>query len=811
MKMLYFLTALLGAFCVLLPAVQSEPMPMSRTAVSPWPKAVHAAIVEAGPNAEQIKTALQTVSAAQRPGMIFLVENMPPSDLQTLTAQYLLTQTALAYQARASAPWGASLPEATFLNDVLPYACLNEERDDSRAMLRAKCLPLIAGCQTPGDAAMRLNETLYKLVNVHYSTERQRPDQNPTQTIASGLASCTGLSILLADACRSVGVPARLVGTPLWANNSGNHTWVEVWDNGGWHFLGASEPDAQGLDHAWFTGNASQASNPDHAIYAASFQKTGLHFPLVWDMENVSVPAVNVTDRYAKPEATIPAGDFRLLVRVLDSQGKRVEAAVMVRETTPSAQSWSGKSKGETADLNNVLSFDLPLAGTYDVTAAYQGRIVAQETKSPENAHETALTLTLPMAAAFRSVAADCAVRPLRPAQKTALRTALLAYFSADAFQQAAWKFSANLQRLLLQSEPEVRAIAWDAYKAALTHAQMKRDFDAKQVTFGSYLSPYTLKYVGKRPANGWPLIIAMHGGGGAPKAVNDEQWGEMQIYYKDHPEVGGYEYLALRAPNDTWNGFYDVYVYPLVLNLVKQFLLYGDIDPNKVILMGYSHGGYGAFCIGPKEPDLFAAVHASAAAPTDGETTPVTLRHTVFGVMVGTLDTMYGRYDRDQKFAAEVAALKGNRTDIYPVTVDFQEGYHHSDLPDRDLIPSLYLNIRNPVPHDLTWLMTDNVITDFFWLQDDSPGKTEEIDAACDANHVTVTTTPNVTSATVLLDSRLVDLRQSVTLTVNGTTTVQKATPSLKVLCDTLLRRGDPNRAFTVAIPLPLAPPPHK
>ena len=40
----------------------------------------------------------------------------------------------------------------------------------------------------------------------------------------------------------------------------------------------AAEPDAKGLDHAWFEHDASQAlkDSPTHAIYAASFQKTGL-------------------------------------------------------------------------------------------------------------------------------------------------------------------------------------------------------------------------------------------------------------------------------------------------------------------------------------------------------------------------------------------------------------------------------------------------------------------------------------------------------------------------------------------------------
>ena len=105
-----------------------------------------------------------------------------------------------------------------------------------------------------------------------------------------------------------------------------------------------------------------------------------------------------------------------------------------------------------------------------------------------------------------------------------------------------------------------------------------------------------------------------MHGGGGVPKAVNDSQWRVMQRYYRDQPSVSGYLYLALRAPNDSWNGFYADYVPPLVVALIRQFLLFGDVDPDKVFLMGYSHGGYGAFFIGPKIPDRFAAVHASAA-----------------------------------------------------------------------------------------------------------------------------------------------------------------------------------------------------
>ena len=132
-------------------------------------------------------------------------------------------------------------------------------------------------------------------------------NQSPKESIEQGKASCTGLSIVLADACRAVCVPARLVGTPLWANKRGNHTWVEIWDKT-WHFTGACEPDPKGLDRGWFVGDAAQAKKDvaEHAIYAASFKKTQQHFPLVWARRNKSVPAENVTDHYAKSAGTKP-------------------------------------------------------------------------------------------------------------------------------------------------------------------------------------------------------------------------------------------------------------------------------------------------------------------------------------------------------------------------------------------------------------------------------------------------------------------------------------------------------------------------
>ena len=329
-----------------------------------WDDDVEQALAKAKVNRAELEKALAAVPKEQRKGMAFLVANMPDGDLKTLKADFLVANTGLAYKARAEMPWGADIPEDVFLNDVLPYANVDETREAWRQEFYDLCMPIAKACKTPGEAAQKINGELFKKLNVKYSTERKAPNQSPKESIAQGKASCTGLSIVLSDACRAVCVPARLAGTPLWANKRGNHTWVEVWDNG-WHFTGACEPDPSGLDRGWFVGDAAQAKKDsfEHAIYATSFKRTAQHFPLVWAMGNKDVPAENVTDRYAKPA---PKGDtVRVLVRVMNAAKKRI--AVPVKVT--GAAKLEGTSHGERADLNDLLGFDLVPGKEYTIQA----------------------------------------------------------------------------------------------------------------------------------------------------------------------------------------------------------------------------------------------------------------------------------------------------------------------------------------------------------------------------------------------------------------------------------------------------------
>jgi hypothetical protein len=88
----------------------------------------------------------------------FLWEHMPDSDREQLSQEYLAENLELALEARASFPWAASVPEALFLNDVLPYAVFDETREAWRRELLDLARPIVAGCSSASEAAQACRE-----------------------------------------------------------------------------------------------------------------------------------------------------------------------------------------------------------------------------------------------------------------------------------------------------------------------------------------------------------------------------------------------------------------------------------------------------------------------------------------------------------------------------------------------------------------------------------------------------------------------------------------------------------------------------
>ncbi|WP_281531852.1 transglutaminase domain-containing protein [Leyella stercorea] len=337
------------------------------------PKEYHAlidrTIVTAGDNAKELKKALKEVPRNEREGMAFLISYMPERDAKSLSADFLLENVQYAYKARAEFPWAKEVPDSVFLNDVVAYANLNENRENWRKDFYERFKKYVAPCKTMREAIDSVNKNVRDELLVDYNTKREKPDQAPYESMRQHMASCSGLSILLTDAFRAVGIPSRVAGTPAWHDDRGNHNWNEVWIDGQWRFTEYYPSDD--LDQSWFLTDAGKAIKEDvrKAIYAASFKPTGCYFPLVWDEDIRYVHAENVTGRYTSlyraQLSAMPADGSHVALRVMvfkdkdhaEASGDRVATNLDVFKGDK--QLYGGRSTGATQDMNDVLTFNV--------------------------------------------------------------------------------------------------------------------------------------------------------------------------------------------------------------------------------------------------------------------------------------------------------------------------------------------------------------------------------------------------------------------------------------------------------------------
>ncbi len=424
----------------------------------------------AGENRNEIEQALSLVPTEQLSGMEWLIEHMPMEDLKTLSAEFLLTNCDLAYQSINDAPWGSEIPKEVFFDAILPYANVNERREDWRSDFSVRFADIIKDAQTPSEAAVLLNQEIFNRVGVKYSTKRPKADQSPFESMEAGLASCSGLSILLIDACRSVGVPARFAGTPLWYNKSGNHSWVEIWDEG-WHFTGAAEPTGDELNKGWFTGSAGKATkgHPDHAIYAVTWEASDKHFPLVWRPNDTTYGAIDVTDTYVADSQSV-----NIPVRIKSVlNDARLKQTVLVIDDEGNVL-LEGQTNGERADANDHLTVSVP-KGTWI------------------------------------TVVSETDANTLQVEQETICEL--------DGEKLTSKRASAVAEKLWNAKERALRSTHKDAH-------------ERRVVEHGELSMPYWYTVYGDAQVGDRSLWISMHGGGGAPPTVNTRQWENQKKLY---------------------------------------------------------------------------------------------------------------------------------------------------------------------------------------------------------------------------------------------------------------------------------------
>lgn len=712
----------------------------------------------------------------------FLVDNMPASDRGVLSEEFLLSNLDLAMTARTNFPWARAITEAMFLNDLLPYASLDEPRDEWRTDFYKMASEIVRDCKSAGEAAQVLNRDLFKRVNVHYNTGRKRNNQSPAESIQQGKATCTGLAIILVDACRAVGVPARIAGVPQWAQKEGNHTWTEYWD-GDWHFLGADEYDKNGPDRAWFNSDAAitvaTGTNSLNQIFASSWRRTGTYFPLAWDFDSRDVPGVNVSYRYANlaPSTNSP---FKVVnVRLRErARGARVVADVELRSASDVLLS-TNRTRPETADLNDMPKFELP----DEAVSVYLRFARAGEVREK----------MIPCAACARSQTFDLNWDELTPVSKNLL--------AAEAWlaQPAAQRGDAPKVELSRSESKLVVGLAWDGMKKEQMEAICK-ELTAKKITIGEDSLRWMEKTFGDAPFGKRSLWITLHGGGQGTADENDRNW---KGYYGRYEFPPGSINVAPRAPANTWNMWFVKPVDGLFDRLIADMVLQRGVDPNQVYLIGYSAGGDGVYQLSPRLADRFAAATMCAGHPN--QITPEGLRNLPFFLYMGGEDAAYHRNTVVREFNAKLDVLQASdpagyvhRCTVYPGLLHDMQGR------EAETIPRMAALRREVWPKRVVWKQDSDVLhSRFYWMERSAEDvKPNEIYAArVEGQHIEIERPASGKLALRLCDAML-DLNQPIQVTASGKTVFEGKVPStLGAIMKSLTEREDPESVATAIL----------
>jgi len=324
--------------------------------------------------AEALTQVLKDIKPEYREGMAYLYAYMPKHDIDTLSTDLIKENIEYAYKAYETFPWVKDLPKDIFYNEVLPYVCVDETRDSWRPMFFEMFGPMASASADMAAAIDTVNKSIKEAVDVVYNVKRRRPNQSPSESMEIHMASCTGLSILLIDAFRAVGIPARFAGTPMWVSREGNHNWVEVWLDGEWY---VTEYSPEKLNYAWFMPRAGKADKNDKAtwIYATSYAPTGMRYPMVWNRRDTTVHGIEVTDRYIalyKSQQTEEGKGTPVAIRMFKKEGgeqssaDRMACEVKLFNLNNDVVG-TGVTAGPTKDMNDYLVIYSPVNGIFEV------------------------------------------------------------------------------------------------------------------------------------------------------------------------------------------------------------------------------------------------------------------------------------------------------------------------------------------------------------------------------------------------------------------------------------------------------------
>ncbi|MCQ2207459.1 MAG: alpha/beta hydrolase [Paludibacteraceae bacterium] len=356
----------------------------------------------------------------------------------------------------------------------------------------------------------------------------------------------------------------------------------------------------------------------------------------------------------------------------------------------------------------------------------------------------------------------------------------------------------------LTKEEAETKAeSAFEIKKLSYTLKYDQAWYD-QVLRLDSLRMPFTVFVSGERPADGYPIFLSLHGGGGTAPEVNDQQY-ENQKHLYDNFLPSQCIYIAPRAPFNTWDLWFKPELDSLLTTLVNLAVVNLGGNPNRVYLMGYSAGGDGVWRLAPRLADHWAAASMMAGHP--GDVSLANLRNTPFMMWVGENDEAYNRNAEVAKRGVEMDQLQAQDTAGYKhVCTVVKDKGHWMDLEDGKAIEWMMQHTRNTMPQKVVWQQEEVTERSLYWLSVPptvTPQRGDKVTAEIDENTIRVSKC-SYPELTIWLNDSMVDLDSPVTIIYDGKTIYKGKFPRKdSVIEESIANRNDFGYYFSSKVTL--------
>lgn len=181
------------------------------------------------PDLDSLEAAFKLLEAAH--GTLDFKPKATVTDLETISAEFLIAHVDDAFAAWQELPWARALPFDLFLEYVLPYRGSNEPLEAWRPEFRRRYAAVAGELADSTDAiaaAARINNDIMSWFRFNSRYYYHPTDQGLAEMLDRRMGRCEDMTNLTIFAMRANGLAVTSDFTPFWANSGNNHAWNAI-------------------------------------------------------------------------------------------------------------------------------------------------------------------------------------------------------------------------------------------------------------------------------------------------------------------------------------------------------------------------------------------------------------------------------------------------------------------------------------------------------------------------------------------------------------------------------------------------------